>query len=104
MNMYEARWANAKKTCVKIQKLLEKGYLIFDADGYKIQSAGIQDDYTFYINSWFYFLNDMNLDNGICSGAKNKELMTYFNKGSLRINELITLDSILRYLKSKIAM
>lgn len=65
MNMYEARWNNAKKKCEKIQKLLRKGYLIFTADGEKITSAGIRDDYTFYINSGFYFLNDKNLDNGM---------------------------------------
>jgi len=69
MNMYEARWENAKKKCVKIQKLLEKGYLIFDADGNKIHTAGIKDD-TFYINNSFYFINDINLDNGLYETIK----------------------------------
>lgn len=70
MNMYEARWENAKKKCAKIQKLLSEGYLIFDADGDKIISAGIKDDYTFYINNGFYFLNDTQLDNGMLETIK----------------------------------
>lgn len=70
MNKYVARWENAKKKCAKIQKLLAEGYLIFDADGNKIRTAEIKDDHTFYINSGFYFLNDMNLDNGMYTPIK----------------------------------
>ena len=69
--MYQARWENAKKKCAKIQKLLSEGYLIFDEDGVKITSAEIKDDYSFNVgNGCFYFLNDVNLDNGMYETTK----------------------------------
>ena len=68
-SIYEARWKNAHKIGNKIKNYLDKGYLVFDADGVKIESIRI-DEEGLFINGGMYFLNEINLDNGYYETVK----------------------------------
>lgn len=70
MDVYKARWENAKRIAEKINSYLNSGYLVFNEDGEKITekfliketSMGSEEIVCGYI---CYFINDKSLDNGM---------------------------------------
>lgn len=74
MNIYEARWNNARKIMDKINSCLDAGCLIFDEDGDLIkQRFEIKMHHPFETitcQNVCYFINSTSLDNGMYTTIK----------------------------------
>lgn len=70
MDIYTARWENAKMIAEKVNSYLDSGYLIFNEDGervtekFLIKETGIGSE-EIVCGNICYFVNDKNLDNGL---------------------------------------
>ena len=72
MDIYKARWENAKRIAEKINSYLDARCLVFDEDNnlisgkFEIKKTYSGSDVEEIVNgSCFYFINDKNLDNGL---------------------------------------
>lgn len=71
MNIYEARWNNAKKMGEKIKNYIKKGYLVFNDNGSKVGNIIITPEHVSYTLNFedqsvqfILYLNDNYMDNG----------------------------------------
>jgi uncharacterized protein YbdZ (MbtH family) len=75
MNMYEARYKNAKRIMNTVNTLIDKGYTVMDGDAMIVDKIVEEDDVIFYIikndrTRYNLFLNDMDADEGLYTPIK----------------------------------
>lgn len=69
MNIYNARWENAKRIAEKINSYLDSGYLVFNEDGERVSEKFLVKSFhgseEIVCGNLGYFINSKDLDNGM---------------------------------------
>lgn len=78
MSIYKARWKNALKWAAKVNRLLKKGFIVFDKDGNRCNELfSLKDKQIVQVSgspghtfSWMWFENNLNYDHGLYTPIK----------------------------------
>lgn len=97
MNMYQARYNNAKRIKNKINELISQGNKVLDEQGNNVSSIVEDDDSIVYTIDghdnarYILFINDVELDNGIYTPIKefNKQFLGWTWYKPSDVNKLI---------------